>query len=218
MRKQMTWCFFPPTPNTSLPFLTLTMPPCPSTQRAQPSTSKLGRQFQSPKRPRNKHYTQNVVQVPGQGAQHQAHAERLAQLLGRTRQPTPPPPATTPDRVFELQGDSNFDEDNISFHANDNGDTYDMAIDLGDHPIPLSPSRSSSPTPQKRHTHPDTASQCLYHSWRTILPQLVQPYLRYSSHTLGKPLEALPSIMSHCDKLSCEQKTTQILCLLSDCE
>ncbi|KIJ65277.1 hypothetical protein HYDPIDRAFT_48798, partial [Hydnomerulius pinastri MD-312] len=61
---------------------------------------------------------------------------------------------------------------------------------------------------------PDTSAERLYNSWKALVPSLIEPYLDYTSRTLGKPLASSPALMSLCKQVICKQKPTKILCLL----
>ncbi|KIJ59523.1 hypothetical protein HYDPIDRAFT_51614, partial [Hydnomerulius pinastri MD-312] len=63
---------------------------------------------------------------------------------------------------------------------------------------------------------PDPPAEHLYNNWKSLIPTLVEPYLRYTSRTLGKPLLASPTSISLCNHAICTWKPTKLLCLLSD--
>ncbi|KAF8439952.1 hypothetical protein L210DRAFT_857438, partial [Boletus edulis BED1] len=46
----------------------------------------------------------------------------------------------------------------------------------------------------------------LYHSWKSLIPTIVAPYLNYISRTLGKPLPASPRSISLCRHNDCACK------------
>ncbi|KAF9225955.1 hypothetical protein BS17DRAFT_682164, partial [Gyrodon lividus] len=54
------------------------------------------------------------------------------------------------------------------------------------------------PAKHARRTNPDTAAECLYASWKSLLPKLVEPYLQYSVQTLGKVLGAFSNNITLC--------------------
>ncbi|KAF8124776.1 hypothetical protein EV363DRAFT_1177524 [Boletus edulis] len=187
------------------------MPPRPGTRRAQPSTGSLGRQFDSPKRPRNKQYTRRLVKIPGQAARHQAHIERLDQLLGRTNGSVPQSPVVRSTDSLET-----VQEESYEFSVGDDAPSCDMVIEEEDHLKAASEVISIPSKPHTRRILPDQTAERLYCNWRALLPMLVQPYLEYSTRTLGKALETLPAIMSRCKHIPCERKSNQVLCLLFD--
>ncbi|KAF8835153.1 hypothetical protein BDN67DRAFT_876446, partial [Paxillus ammoniavirescens] len=66
---------------------------------------------------------------------------------------------------------------------------------------------------------PDSPTENLYRSWKSLIPTLVESYLHYTSRMLGKPLPATPTDMSLCNHpLECVRKVSKILCLLFDCK
>ncbi|KAF9223339.1 hypothetical protein BS17DRAFT_705615 [Gyrodon lividus] len=65
---------------------------------------------------------------------------------------------------------------------------------------------------------PDPPAECLYNSWKSLIPSLVIPYLQYMSRTLENPLSANSTLIFHCKEINCTWKSTKILCLLFDCE
>ncbi|KIK98125.1 hypothetical protein PAXRUDRAFT_58541, partial [Paxillus rubicundulus Ve08.2h10] len=62
---------------------------------------------------------------------------------------------------------------------------------------------------------PDPPAEHLYNSWKSLILTLVIPYLQYMSRTLGKPLSANSTLISHCQET---WGSTKILCLLFDHE
>ena len=67
----------------------------------------------------------------------------------------------------------------------------------GDEPQP-----AELPT-KKRQIQPDTLTERAYTRWKSVLPNLVTPYLRYHTHTLGKQLEDIPQTLSLCTHAEC---------------
>ncbi|KAG1817555.1 uncharacterized protein BJ212DRAFT_1270117 [Suillus subaureus] len=58
----------------------------------------------------------------------------------------------------------------------------------------LEPHNNCSPQPAsqstlRHHAQPDLTSTCLYDSWKTLIPTLVEAQLDYTVRTLGAPLE-----------------------------
>ena len=124
----------------------ISMPPLPGTQWAQPSTSNLRLQFQSPKCPHNKYYTQRVIKVPGQAAWHQAHVEHLDQLLNKTRWPTPPPQLIIlSNSTTKVYNPGLIELEVYSFQSlNNDYYSHDMVIDSENHPTPPSQPMTST--------------------------------------------------------------------------
>lgn len=91
-----------------------------------------------------------------QAAQHQAHVERLARLLGENRPSTPLAPVVTPGSVVEAR-----ELDAHPFTLDDDGNGYDLAIDSEDCLIPPSHPETSSAIYQTRRTLPDAPALCL---------------------------------------------------------
>ncbi|KAG1903010.1 uncharacterized protein F5891DRAFT_915420, partial [Suillus fuscotomentosus] len=63
---------------------------------------------------------------------------------------------------------------------------------------------------------PDKATDLSYSSWKTLIPFLVEPHLKYLAQTLATALEITPKVISACATLSCPQKRTSIACLFFD--
>ncbi|KAG1851783.1 hypothetical protein C8R48DRAFT_810421 [Suillus tomentosus] len=68
----------------------------------------------------------------------------------------------------------------------------------------------------KRRILPDKATDSLYSSWKTLIPFLVEPHLKYSARTLATALEITPEVISACATRLCPQKRTTIACLFFD--
>ncbi|KAF8836910.1 hypothetical protein BDN67DRAFT_991962 [Paxillus ammoniavirescens] len=81
-----------------------------------------------------------------------------------------------------------------------------------------SPSEDETqPSAPKQCILPDSPTENLYGSWKSLIPTIVKSYLHYTSGTLGKPLPATPTCMSLCNNpIECMWKVTKILCLLFD--
>ena len=69
---------------------------------------------------------------------------------------------------------------------------------------------------KKRRIQPDASTKHAYTRWKSVLPNLVMPYLRYHAHTLGKQLEDVPQTLSLCTHAECARKSSRILCLFFD--
>ncbi|KAG1794166.1 uncharacterized protein HD556DRAFT_1205066, partial [Suillus plorans] len=67
--------------------------------------------------------------------------------------------------------------------------------------------------PHKRRILPDNPTNILYENWRTLIPTLVDPQLKYYARTIGQGLEKTHKVISACATLTCAQKKTSLLCL-----
>ncbi|KAG2136082.1 uncharacterized protein EDB93DRAFT_1242431 [Suillus bovinus] len=68
----------------------------------------------------------------------------------------------------------------------------------------------------KHRILPDKATDLLYSSWKTLIPFLIEPHLKYLARTLVTALEITPRVISACATLLCPQKRTPITCLFFD--
>lgn len=180
-----------------------------SSRSSQPSTSGLGRQFSSPKRPRDKRKTQTIVSIPGQPELHEKYLAQLKDLLENKR-----PVEKTPSLadIPSNQDISTEHENNTSLQAPpDDFEVIDFTVESNaDEP------QLVEPPAKKRRTQPDISTDRAYARWKTVLPQLVAQYLRYHARTLGKRLEGIPQALSLCTRDACAQKSSRILCLFFD--
>ncbi|KAG2352587.1 hypothetical protein BDR07DRAFT_1313217, partial [Suillus spraguei] len=53
---------------------------------------------------------------------------------------------------------------------------------------------------------PDKATDSSYSSWKTLIPFLIKPHLKYLAQTLATALEVTPRVISACATLLCPQK------------
>jgi hypothetical protein len=177
------------------------------TRSSQPSTSGLGRHFSSPKRPRDKRKTQSLVSIPGQREQHEQYLAQLRDLLENKQ-----PAQEAPSLNVQVPTASEHVNDMLSLQAPPD-DPEEIAFTVytsGDEPQP-----AELPT-KKRRIQPDASTERAYTRWKSVLPNLVTPYLRYHAHTLGKRLEDIPQTLSLCTHAECARKSSRILCLLFD--
>lgn len=73
----------------------------------------------------------------------------------------------------------------------------------------------------KRRILPNTAAYDLYHKWTTIVPGLVEEYLRYMNMTIGKPVGPGCSSEIFRSECSCGHlrvKISSLTCLFYDRE
>ncbi|KAG2355408.1 hypothetical protein BDR07DRAFT_1303382, partial [Suillus spraguei] len=52
----------------------------------------------------------------------------------------------------------------------------------------------------------DKATDSSYSSWKTLIPFLIKPHLKYLAQTLATALEVTPRVISACATLLCPQK------------
>jgi len=76
----------------------------------------------------------------------------------------------------------------------------------------------TQPTISNQCIIPDPPTECLYSSWKSLIPTLVLPFLNYTFRMLGKPLPPYSPYILLCKENNCEWKLTKILCLLFNCE
>ncbi|KIK12801.1 hypothetical protein PISMIDRAFT_82449, partial [Pisolithus microcarpus 441] len=54
-------------------------------------------------------------------------------------------------------------------------------------------------------------------SWQAVIQTIIDPFIKYMTAMLGKPLPFLGSPLSLCTAHCQEQKVTNLLCLFFDC-
>ncbi|KIK18070.1 hypothetical protein PISMIDRAFT_110183 [Pisolithus microcarpus 441] len=65
-------------------------------------------------------------------------------------------------------------------------------------------------------THPTEKSISLCASWKAVIRTIIDPFIKYTTAMLGKPLPILGSPLSSCTALCQEEKVSNILCLFLD--
>ncbi|KAG2053166.1 hypothetical protein BDR06DRAFT_972420 [Suillus hirtellus] len=168
---------------------------------AQWVSSGLGHHFVSLKKPRDKKKTQKHVELPGTQAKH-------CQLLACMQQLINPEPKQS--KVHAVDAVETVSDTSQT-------DTF-AEIPDPDFEIPSEPPSDIlvEKSPVKRRILPDKATDSSYSSWKTLIPFLVKPHLKYSAQTLVTALEITPKVISACATLSCPQKRTSIACLFFD--
>ncbi|KAG1836027.1 hypothetical protein C8R48DRAFT_783020 [Suillus tomentosus] len=171
------------------------------TRGAQCVSSGLGHHFVSPKKPRDKKKTQKHVELPGAQAKHRQLLARMQQLIN------PEPKQSKVHAVDAVET------------VSDTSQTDALAkIPDPDFEIPSEPPSDIlvEKSLVKHRILPDKATDSSYSSWKTLIPFLVEPHLKYSAQTLATALEITPKVISACATLSCPQKRTSIACLFFD--
>ncbi|KAG1878078.1 hypothetical protein DFJ58DRAFT_720825 [Suillus subalutaceus] len=171
------------------------------TRGAQCVSSGLGHHFVSPKKPRDKKKTQKHVELPGAQAKHRQLLVRMQQLMNPEPQQSEVPTVDAVETVSDTSQTDAFAE-----------------IPDPDFEIPSEPPSDilGEKSPVKRRILPDKATDLSYSSWKTLIPFLIEPHLKYSAQTLATALEITPRVISACATLLCPQKRTSIVCLFFD--
>jgi hypothetical protein len=75
--------------------------------------------------------------------------------------------------------------------------------------------RTPTPSPPntERRRHPTNAKKRLYESWKTLLPDLLDPLLVYLSSSMGRLAPVAGDIAQSCSDPRHDPKTSKILCL-----
>ncbi|KIK11505.1 hypothetical protein PISMIDRAFT_122552 [Pisolithus microcarpus 441] len=77
---------------------------------------------------------------------------------------------------------------------------------------------SSNPTVKEtRTTCPTEKSISSCASWEAVIQTMINPFVKYTTAMLGKPLPILGSPLSLCTAHCQEQKASNILCFFLDC-
>lgn len=173
--------------------------PWSGTWAALPSTSKrLGCHFTSPCSVKNPHKTQTYVSFPGQDIWQQrllAHLEDLCHQVASPRSRKPSVDIPVEDSAVDM-------EMIIVNGAEESPPDHETSAYEGTEHISV---------PQ--HIHNDH----FFSSWKSVIPTIVHPYLKYLAGTLGKPLPQRISSPSTCSK-NCDKKLTNVTCLYFDCK
>ncbi|KAG6369896.1 hypothetical protein JVT61DRAFT_13361 [Boletus reticuloceps] len=176
------------------------MPRHPGTRASQPSTSHgIGQHFTSPRRARTRLKSSTPVIIPGRARKRELLLNRLQTLLSQ-RGPNPlhHPRTPSPSLAVGTKQDQTVDTFSADFDGADDHANIEVVPDQP-------PSR-----PVRRNIQ---ANQ--YQKWRSTIPTLIEPYLAYLEHTLGKPVPPPAPILSNC-QMSCETKKTELVALYYD--
>jgi len=164
----------------------------------------MGRHFTSPRKARDKKKSRTTVSVPGHASKRQKLLDELGDLL--TAQPSGLKPslnsgveAASPiHRPEELPEALQMEPEDMLFTFDDE----DKSCDATEERV-----RTACPT---------TRSISMCAGWKSLIPTIVDPFLKYSAAALGQPLVALGSRISSCTSNCQEQKLTTVLCLFFD--
>ncbi|KAG1889816.1 uncharacterized protein F5891DRAFT_987159 [Suillus fuscotomentosus] len=182
------------------------MAPQPSnTRAAQLTTSGLGAQFVSPRKPRNKLKTQTLVELPGQKAKQDKLQAKLAALLaGKPTSSSEPTTTSTSPDIENTPADAYED----SFIENE---VFPLI-----QPDESVPPLNTSECIKSHRILPDVAAARLYDTWKTLIPTLVDVQLGYTQRTVGKILERPSTVLSACRSQKCAQRRTTLIGLFFD--
>ncbi|KAG0692808.1 hypothetical protein DFH29DRAFT_817111 [Suillus ampliporus] len=186
------------------------MAPRSDTRAAQLTTSGLGAQFVSPRKPRDKRKTQTLVKLPGQKAKHLKLQAKLASLL-----------AGKPN--FEQTTTSDLDtlpsaaspEENVPADAYEDFLFEDEVPPLTESQDSIPPLNTSEFIPNRRIL-PDIAAARLYDTWKILIPTIVDAQLEYTQRTVGKIPERPLRVLSACHSQKCAQRRTNMIGLFFD--
>ena len=167
-------------------------------------TKGLGKHFTSPRKPRDKKKRCMAIPVPGNGSKQQKLLDELKDLLAP--QPLDPkPPSITVDwagsPIHELE---------------DPLDALPMELDDASFTIDSEDESCSVPTERVHIICPTARSISMSAGWNTLIPTLIDPFLKYTAAMLSQPLLTLSSQLSSCTSGCQEQKSMAILCLFFD--
>ena len=164
----------------------------------------MGWHFTSPRKARDKKKSRTTVSVPGHASKRQKLLDELGNLL--TAQPSGLKPslnsgveAASPiHRPEELPEALQMEPEDMLFTFDDE----DKSCDATEERV-----RTACPT---------TRSISMCAGWKSLIPTIIDPFLKYSAAALGQPLVALGSRISSCTSNCQEQKLTTVLCLFFD--
>jgi CxC1 like cysteine cluster associated with KDZ transposases len=167
----------------------------------EPVAPGMGTHFSSPRKPRNKRKTQEIVEIPGQDRKRSrllAELEALKVSEGSIpTNPLPLPVDTLGDSVDHFCLDASADAEQM---------------------VPENPPTPLKIDGRKRSTLPDTEAVRLYKHWKNLLPSLVDPLLSYQKSSFGQVILPPTNMTVGCQNTDCKPKSTTIMCLYSDRE
>ena len=175
------------------------------TQLSQPVTTMgMGRHFTSPRRTRDKKKSWTIASVPEHASKWQKLLDELGDLLAA--QPSELKPlldsgieAASPTLwTEELPEVLPMESEELVFTFDDE----DMLCGAMEERV-----HTSCPTNR-------SISVCA--GWKALIPAIIDPFLKYTTVTLGQPLVTLGSCLSLCTSNCQEQKLTTIVCLFLD--
>ncbi|KAI5981055.1 hypothetical protein EDC04DRAFT_2916960 [Pisolithus marmoratus] len=167
---------------------------------SQPITTKgMGRHFSSPRKARNKKKTLATVSVPVHAFKRQKLLDKLASLLA-------PPPSESGLHVHS-------DATSPIHHPMEPPELIEPEE------ITVDSEEASPADVTVEYTsivHPTKKSISLCESWHAVIRTMIEPFIKYTTAMLGKPLPLLHSPLSSCTAQCREQKVTNLLCLFFD--
>ncbi|KIK13809.1 hypothetical protein PISMIDRAFT_17742 [Pisolithus microcarpus 441] len=155
------------------------------------TTKGMGRHFCSPRKPRNKKKTSTTVPIRTHAFKRQRLLDELADLLSP---PSPEPGShigsatTSPTHHFAELPEPIEPEEELF--------TLDSEEALS----------GNATVKQTCTTHPTEKSISLCASWKAVIRTIINPFIKYTTAMLGKPLPILGSPLSSCTALCQEQK------------
>ena len=164
----------------------------------QRTSAGVGKHFTSPKKQRDKKKTTTFVHLPTKEL-------RRRQLLAR----------------FDALQQGTLAEKLEADLPADPMDSQAIDVDVPDqdHQIDreFAEPASNEPTSTRRIL-PDTEAARLYKSWKKLLTSLLDPFLTYTEHSIGRVIQPADDLISQCTMDTCILKSTQIQCLYFDRE
>jgi len=154
---------------------------------SQPITTKgMGRHFSSPRKQRDRMKSRTSAPVPGHAFKQQKLLDELHDLLAAQPSGPDPPPSSTPQTVSPIPEPAELSED-VPTEPDDTLPTFD------DEGVPCGPAMQ-----RVRTSFPTARSTSICDSWKAVIPTIVDPFLNYTTATLGQPLVALSSPLAAC--------------------
>jgi hypothetical protein len=170
-------------------------------------SSRLGKHMPSPAKPRDKHRNNTIVRPSGQET-------RRKHLLKKIEDLKAPNIQTSGTASADVFSDGILPEIPMDVDDSTPPPPPDLPIIEG----PIVEPKPSQPAKASRRISPDDAAYRLYASWKTVLPELLQPYLRYKTLSTGSVVQPSTNIRSKCTASDCEFKTLNVTCIYYDRE
>jgi hypothetical protein len=169
-------------------------------------SSRLGKHMSSPAKPRDKRRNNTIVRPTGQ----ETRRKHLLKMIEDLKAPN-----------IQTSGNANADDLSDGIFPEIPMDVDDSTPPPPDLQIvegPILKPKPSQPAKTPRRILPDDTAFRLYTAWKTVLPELLQPYLRYKTLSTGSVVQPSANIRSKCAASDCEFKTSNVTCIYYDRE
>ncbi|KIK15530.1 hypothetical protein PISMIDRAFT_16447 [Pisolithus microcarpus 441] len=165
------------------------------------TTKGMGKHFCSPRKVRNKKKTSTTVPI-------HAHAFKRKKLLNELADLLAPPPSEPGLHIRSVTTSPTHPPMGLPEPMELEEELFTIDNEEA--------SSSNAAVERTCITHVTDKSISLCASWKAVIRTIIDPFIKYMSATLGKPLPVLQFPLSSCTAHCPEQKATNILCLFFD--